>query len=81
MGARQILRYSSVLASGRFSRSEAPLLMLLFFLAVLAYANTLAKGFVYDDYPQLVCNPTFGAFTIGVKSSGRRCGPFRVPRA
>src|SRR5713101_9519416 len=43
--------------TGRSLRSDAPLLSLLFLLAVMPYVNTLASGLVYDDYPQLVENP------------------------
>src|SRR5713226_7232763 len=49
-------------STGRSLRSDAPLLSLLFLLAVMPYANTLANSFVYDDYPQLVDNPYVRSF-------------------
>jgi tetratricopeptide (TPR) repeat protein len=44
-------------ARGRRLNSDAALLLFLLLLGVLPYANTLANGFVYDDFPQLVDNP------------------------
>ncbi len=43
-------------------RSDAAVVALLLVLAFLPYANTLANGFVYDDYPQLLDNPYVRSF-------------------
>jgi len=55
-------RAHAPLASVRWPNSDAALLLLLLLLATLPYLNTLANGFVYDDFPQVVENPYVRSF-------------------
>ncbi len=49
-------------SNARWLGSDAALLALLLLLATLPYLNTLASGFVYDDFPQLVDNLSVRSF-------------------
>ena len=62
MDVRQKPPARAPLANVRWLSSDAALLLLLLLLATLPYLNTLANGFVYDDFPQLVDNPYVRSF-------------------